>query len=320
MKRSHLRQIAEQVLRQYPFSSKIRFYKEQDHVLFLVYAEHQGLRKRYVLKLRHRDSAPRHDDKLLFDWVRHLSVHAPVPVTIPPVSNLQGEDFTSVAEFAEYVGVVYPWIEGRLLSARLSLPNVRRWGRLLASIHRASKTFTQPAPVIRRWNTVYYWEPRVLYEDTFKSLFSKKGHSLFLRTEDRVQKCLDRLSAGSGTGSHLIHGDLHPGNVKVNKTLYALDFDDFMRGYPIQDIAISLLYVRHRKNFSAIYQHFKAGYTSLQPWPEDDALETLFMGRLLWMINARCSYEDLSDPDTLKDLKATVARYEQEFEAFHRSL
>ncbi|MCD4685896.1 MAG: phosphotransferase [Anaerolineae bacterium] len=58
-----------------------------------------------------------------------------------------------------------------------------------------------------------------------------------------IQHGLEWLAATSNL-THALHGDLIAWNVKVWRgELCPLDFEGMMRGYPIQDIGISLMYV-----------------------------------------------------------------------------
>ena len=59
----------------------------------------------------------------------------------------------------------------------------------------------------------------------------------------------------------------------------------------------------------------KKGYTQILPWPDvsRQTLSLLWMGRLLWMANARLFSENLQDAEAYADLEAALSRYESEF-------
>lgn len=304
-----LRAIAQEILSHYNLTIRLlRFYAKEDHFLFLVYTPDT----KYMLKLRKSDSQASQDDALLFSWLRHLQLTEQDTIFCCPISNRKGTDFTHVNGF---VGVVYPWIMGRPLRQCLSLSNARKWGALMGALHQRSALFLVPAAKHRVWNQVYYWEPTVRAHKAYAALFPLRRKVIFERMEARAAQCLQNLYQKKPSPL-LIHGDLHPSNVKVYQgRVWALDFDDFMLGYPIQDIAIALLYVRHQPHFIKIAAQFKAGYESYLPWPENPphTLEYLWMARLLWMTNSRLLSEDLQDPESLLDLEETLDRYEEEF-------
>ena len=306
-----LRSVATHLVSLYALDDcRLRFYAEEDHFLFLVYTA----QTKYILKLRQIAEDGLQDDTLLFAWLRHLQPFQGEAKSLDfcrPIPNQKGDDFSC---FAGYVGVLYPWIPGRKLQASLSLLNAQKWGRLMAVLHKRSSAFDGQVGRLRSWRQVYYWEPCVMEQSIYQSLFSERRQHTFRQMELRVNQCLQRLYRDKG--ARIIHGDLHPANVKVYQGhLCALDFDDFMWGYPIQDIAIALLYVRHRSHFDAVFEQFKKGYTQILPWPDvsRQTLSLLWMGRLLWMANARLFSENLQDAEAYADLEAALSRYESEF-------
>ena len=55
-----------------------------------------------------------------------------------------------------------------------------------------------------------------------------------------TQEAITRLQA-SGEPLRLLHGDLHPWNVRSYRgVLSPIDFEDLMLGWPVQDIATTL--------------------------------------------------------------------------------
>jgi Ser/Thr protein kinase RdoA (MazF antagonist) len=86
----------------------------------------------------------------------------------------------------------------------------------------------------------------------------------------------------------LIHGDLHYWNVHVHRgELTVIDFEDVMRGYPVQDIAITLSYGNQREDYPDLRAAFERGYTSVRAWPAESErqIQTLIAARNVMFIN-----------------------------------
>ena len=87
---------------------------------------------------------------------------------------------------------------------------------------------------------------------------------------------------------HVIHGDLQMGNVMVHRgRLTAFDFEDVMRGAPVQDIAITLSYGRARPDYGELRRAFRAGYERRRGWPVEfeGQLELLMAARKVMFLN-----------------------------------
>ena len=77
-------------------------------------------------------------------------------------------------------------------------------------------------------------------------------------------------------------------NVLVHRgQLAAIDFEDLMSGWPVQDIATAMYYLHHHPEFAAIRDGFRRGYEQVAPWPEAEPgeLETFIAGRALVLAN-----------------------------------
>ena len=109
--------------------------------------------------------------------------------------------------------------------------------------------------------------------------------AVFRRAAERVEAALACLRA---TGPmRLLHGDLHVWNVLVHRgQLAAIDFEDLMWGWPIQDIATALYYLHHRPDFPGVVA-VPPGYERVSPWPETEPgeLGTFIAGRALVLAN-----------------------------------
>ena len=123
---------------------------------------------------------------------------------------------------------------------------------------------------------------------------------MFRRAAERVEAAIARLHA---TGPmRLLHGDLHVWNVLVHRgQLAAIDFEDLMWGWPIQDIGTALYYLYHRPDFAAVRSTASAGATSEWPRgrrPNPATWSTFIAGRALVLANDVLQMP----PQTLGDL------------------
>ena len=96
--------------------------------------------------------------------------------------------------------------------------------------------------------------------------------------------------------------------------LYLIDFEDVMRGYPIQDVAVTLSYGQEREGFSEWQQAFQQGYASISAWPVKDEADmaTLIAARNVMFINyvARIDAQPLAYVETrCERLRRFLDRY-----------
>ena len=118
--------------------------------------------------------------------------------------------------------------------------------------------------------------------------------ALFRREAERVQAELDWMYRGPHRPLFL-HLDMHFGNVKLlGDRLAVLDFDDSMWAYPVQDIAVSLYYLRYLRGLGAdVLTPFKSGYVRLRRWPEewDGQIKLLIEARALDLVDVFVSLD-----------------------------
>jgi Ser/Thr protein kinase RdoA (MazF antagonist) len=162
------------------------------------------------------------------------------------------------------------WVPGTDLSRRQTPANLRALGRLSAQLHAQAAAFKPPRDfAILRFDTVYpFPEPFVLFAARYRPLLPPRRRAVYEQAVAWAQTAIDRLKA-SGEPMRVIHGDLHPANVRVcRRVLSPIDFEDLMWGWPVQDIATTLYYFQDEANYREARAAFQAGYTSYSPWPE----------------------------------------------------
>lgn len=234
-----------------------------------------------------------------------------------PIPNRNGELITQVSvpgipETRQ--GMLCTWLPGVNLANRITMPNIERQGALMAQMHTCSETFTRPVGFEAKpgYRLFPYFEPFILHDPAYLTPLEEPVREQVRYLIPLVEHALAFLH-DSKTELYLLHGDLHQWNVMINhQTVYALDFDDLLLGYPIQDIGISLYYYQMRENFEEIRAAFRRGYESVRLWPESypGEVEIWMVWRTLALLNG-VLWSD--DPDVrtyigwcVKHLKVSV--------------
>ncbi len=260
-----LRSVAEKALQHYALPmQKIRFYAEEDNFLFLVYTPSE----KYMLKLCCPGERSLHNQREIYTYVATLKDTSSLHY-LKPVVNSAGQPVTQIAALdQQWQCLLFPWVTGKSLRQRLSLPQISQWGSLMGDFHAQSFQWTAPSQstALRRWDQVFYWEPnRLLLHPLLQEVSDNTLDyvGIYRNMTQQVTHTLSKIWQG-GTAPIRIHGDLHFYNVLSEKgRLTALDFDDMAWGYPIQDIAVALLNLREDPAFAKKYAAFKAGYQAM---------------------------------------------------------
>ena len=161
-------------------------------------------------------------------------------------------------------------MSGVELEERLSPKNWRAFGELSANLHQFALTFQPPDDFnLPIYETPYpYEENNVLFDSENQQYFPDDGLELLQIAHGRIQADLDKLFADRAE-LRVIHGDLHFWNVLISRgRLTPIDFEDLLWGYPIQDVAVTLLYARFDDDYADCLQYFKEGYERISQFPE----------------------------------------------------
>ncbi len=139
------------------------------------------------------------------------------------------------------------------------------------------------------WNRIFYYgaEPVVIFEETNQHFFSAEQMSIIKQVMTYAEAELERLFA-QPQSPIILHGDMHMWNVHVYRgKLFVLDFEDTMWGYPVQDVAITLMYGRFRDDYPSLRAAYQEGYSSLRLWPvqHPHQIATLIAARTVMFIN-----------------------------------
>jgi len=246
-------------------------------------------------------------------WLRALRRDADLPVP-EPVAARDGSWLVTEPRTC----CVFRWVEGPDLAERLSAENVRRLGELAARLHAHARTFVPPEGFrVRRHDRVFPWsdpafpsERVILFDDAHGALFPAACRRTYETAIEIAQRAIDDVLAD---GSDLVmHGDLHPWNVKVRPDgeLAALDFEDLMWGRPILDLATTLYYLELEENGAELGAALRAGYEENAPWPEarPGVMEALRAGRALVLANWVLSSPRAEDRELAPEFMARVER------------
>lgn len=219
-------------------------------------------------------------------WLLQLAAEGTINAPVP-ILNLQGEPYSNHYFF--YQGsnidvIVYPWIEGEIAKDNLTEEQLFALGEAMAKMHQLSKDWEPQGyanflevdrPLMVRRDNLFSFEQPLISPEIYKLLFELR---------DRSEKLFDSLK--ERFDRQLIHADLHLGNIPWNSEgqISILDFDDAGIGSPLQDIAISLFYLRKDRERE---KHLLAGYESIAPLPEYEPaeLELLIANRQLVLLN-----------------------------------
>jgi len=221
------------------------------------------------------------ESQWLLDLAREGSISAPVPIL-----NLQGEPYSNQYFFYQGSNIdvmIYPWIEGEVVDKDPTDEQLFALGAAMAKLHQLGKGFKPTGYA----NFLDVDRPLMVRRDNLFSfpqpLISPELYELLTELRDRSARLFDSLK--ERFERQLIHADLHFGNIVYNgEKMSILDFDDAGIGFPQQDLAISIFYLREDRDRE---KHLLAGYQSIAPLPafEDDELELLVANRQLVLLN-----------------------------------
>jgi Ser/Thr protein kinase RdoA (MazF antagonist) len=244
----------------------------------------------YALRCRPRADRVFGDIPLELAWMAALRRDT----EIRPPEPLPGRGGALLQEVDGHDCVLFRWIPGPELAARLTPENVQRLGVLSARLHEHAASFRPPPalPVRRLDRLLRGGEREVLFDHAHGPLLPPARRELFVAVAERFREILAALYADPA-GRRVIHADLHHENVKIDRgRLRPLDFYEVIWGYPLQDISLTLYDLRffadtRQHGYPALRDAFQRGYESRARWPEQrpGQIDTLVAGRRLRTAN-----------------------------------
>jgi Ser/Thr protein kinase RdoA (MazF antagonist) len=243
--------------------------------------------QRYVMRI-HRpgpQNAQIIQSELL--WLQTLRRDTSLPVPIP-VPTRTGDLVTCVSSpgVAEpRLCVVFQWVDGRFLRARLGVKELERVGTFMAKLHQHAEQFIAPTGFQRhRWDYEGL-TGKALGTDLEQSWahLSQEDRHLLHKVGDIVRRTMDNLGQERAVFG-LIHADLYERNYLFFGTeVHAIDFDSCGWGHYLFDIGVAFSTLLARNDYPALRQAFLTGYRQQRPLSrEHEALiDTFVAGRLL---------------------------------------
>ncbi len=273
----------------------------------------------YALRLHRPDYQSLATLKSERSWIRALAAggfNVPAPVT-----NGLGEDLVcvSVPALGEHRWAsANSWIEGTILGALLAemgsseraIPHFVDLGGLLAAMHNQSSAWTRPSDFVRhRLDAEGLMGPKPIWGEFWRyRLLSRAESDLLLRVRERIHAVLHRYGEDPSTFG-LIHADLHPGNIIVQRGRLALiDFDDAAFGWHAFDIAVALVRYLGHPSFEAFFQACLSGYRSVREISDRDVrmIPMFLLARSMNQLGWFHLRPDIPEPEWLGGLKAWV--------------
>lgn len=235
-------------------------------------------------------------------WMAALG-EADVPVSRPLPT--QGGELSVLAEAdgvpAPRAVTVLRWLPGAPLSDRLTPEGVFHLGETLASLHAHAASWSCPHPVPEMRGSVHgktadllasreTWLPEPLLDRV-------------AQVRERLDPMLEQLHEEGPT--HLVHADLHGGNVIEHEgTLAVIDFEEIRVAHPARDAAIATYYLdRTHPSMRAV---LRSGYASRRPWPVPDGwLDRLIAAHIISLL-ADVAHMDPTDPAVGESMRQFV--------------
>jgi len=280
-----LRQLCIKALEDYPIDvARVRYLTTESTTMFRVDARDGS---KYVIRLYSElDSSLAENETEMF-WLSALARDTDLRVT-QPVARTDGELLTFISMDGvpgEKRCALYKWVPGVQLEKHISPRTYHQLGAIMAKLHNHAETLRLPEHINpKRWDKVFYYpdEPVVYNTPKYSHLFTPEQIAIMDRTIAHVDPFLERLYRENG-GAILVHGDLHFWNAHIYRgQIYVIDFEDVLLGFPAQDIAICLYYLRNNENYDDLARAFQNGYATERDWPSfsQSDLHTLWMGRM----------------------------------------
>lgn len=280
---SHLEEFANDVLVQYGISAKSLICV--NHAFNTTFKVTGTDDKTYAMRINTNSKKWPEHVWAEVQWLEKISKEGLIRVP-KLVANLQGEFFSNHYFF--YDGgnlniVLTEWIDGEVIEDSPTEQQLFELGKAMAILHESGKTWVA--------------EGYANFKKIDMPLMVNRDH-LFAEEDERITPELYELlrdvnmeavkvfdSLREHSAPQLIHADLHFGNVIAQDgSIAILDFDDAGMGFPLQDLAIALFYLRSDLSRE---EHLLAGYRSIAPLPqyEPKDLETLIASRSLALLN-----------------------------------
>jgi Ser/Thr protein kinase RdoA (MazF antagonist) len=281
-----LRAVAFEALRAYPLEVKrLRLLSHGFNTIFRV-DDARG--QKFALRLNVNSRRTLENVRAELAWLEALKRETDlrVPVVVPTregnlLQSLQHENAPRTL-----LSALFEWIPGPDIGENLSDAVVEEIGALTAKLQIHGSSFKLPNGCeLPTTESIFYDMPHHLFEMIHQHLTDSRLE-VFRHGADLTQAVSD--VAWARQAPRVIHTDLHQWNIKrYRNQLSVFDFDDTAIGQPVQDLAISLYYLRGEKNSEGFRAALERGYSRIAPWPaaNEYELEALMAARGLLLAN-----------------------------------
>lgn len=219
------------------------------------------------------------------EWITALSTESPIIVPVPLTTD-SGALFVEIP-FAPMhktlIATLARWLPGRIVGAKPSRQQVYQIGVATALLHRHSSAWRPTAQAVFPLVNTLLMNSDDHLTHAPQSRIPRAVRTLIDAVRPRIDAVYAQLNDQMSVQP--IHADLHAYNMMWhNQQLAIFDFDDAGMGLPIQDLAITLYYLRDIPYADA---ELWAGYRSVNPelTVPTDILEALIMGRGIVLLN-----------------------------------
>lgn len=197
-------------------------------------------------------------------WLAAIN-HDTALIVPRPVANRASDYVTSAA----VVGVpetrhcvIFQWVYGRFHRRNPRPVYLERVGRATAVLHRHAQTYPlQPGNGLRdvEWNGEMQ---RIWDKGIDQAAITEADRLIFEQVRDITRIAFDQLGYNEDVYG-LIHADLHLANVLfADGEARIIDFDDCGFGHFLNDLTITLWYLRTRPNFEMFREALLNGYVA----------------------------------------------------------
>ena len=298
---ARLRQLAIEALKQYPIKvAKIARLKYYNNITFRIDATNG---QRYVLRINRPGFQNANAILTEAQWL--IALQNDLGLTVPdPVANKNGH-FVTTAQINGVPeprhGILFRWVYGRFLHAKLTPKIMSHLGQTMAQIHTHGQNYVSVNIFSRK-----HWDhTRLLHQEAgtdpnaVYTFMTKKERDLFDKARNQAEQEILALNKSPNTYG-IIHGDLHPRNFLVsNHQICPIDFDECGWGYYMYDITVALSELRRRPDYSEMWSAFFEGYRTMRPFSktQEDLFRPFLIARIIMLVRWQAG---IPDPPWLK--------------------
>ncbi|HEX2914650.1 MAG TPA: phosphotransferase [Chloroflexia bacterium] len=247
----------------------------------------------YILRLNRPGRRNREEIENEIAWLQALLQDT--SLTVPRPLPARTGDYLVTLSLPEWekprYAVLFEWLPGRHCTQGLQPLTVRKMGRAMATLHEHSLGWRPPHPTANEtldqaWP---YARPAALLTAQPDEWFPPDRLALYQKATHTVEQALQKMYSSQAHELRLLHGDMHPGNIKLyGKNLNMLDFDDSLKGFPVQDVGVTMYYLQNYSTYTSLRSAFEQGYTEIRNWPEEypGQLEIMMIARELRLFSS----------------------------------